>query len=105
MQDTVPLKLKWKKKFTSLTVISDTDAHPIVTPTNKAKEKIIQNNFNGSDHKICTLEHDIKCVDIALADLPKHDKSIILSADTDYLSETKKKELESKKVSLVTPLI
>ena len=48
-----------KKKFTSLTTISDTKSNPIVITRNMAKEKTIQNKFNGIDHKIKTLEHDI----------------------------------------------
>ena len=42
-------------------------------------------------------------VDRAPAELPKHDKSIILLADTGYLSENKKNELAKKNVTLTTP--
>ena len=43
-----------KKKFTSLTAISDTDANLIVISSNKTKEKIITNKFNGENNKIRT---------------------------------------------------
>ena len=44
-----------KKKFTSLTIISDIYSNPITITANKTKEKIIQNKFNFAvipDHKI-----------------------------------------------------
>jgi hypothetical protein len=92
-----------KKKFTSLTIISDKKSNPIVVTTNRTKSKVIQNKFNNTCHKLKTLEHDIKGVDKALIDLPKQTKQIILLADTGYLSENKKQKLANKNIILITP--
>ena len=54
--------------------------------------------------KIIKLEqHDTKGIDRAISQLPTHNKSIILLADTGYLSESKRIELAKKHITLITP--
>jgi hypothetical protein len=95
-----------KKKFTNLTIISDTNKNILVVNANETNKKEVQFDNKTTKTKISTLKHDIDGVIPAVEKLNMENKNIIIGGDMGYImneNNEKAKILEKMRKKLVTP--